>query len=347
MTENDLLLKDFRPVSMMNAKRTPITKAKFPAIDMHNHLTTIFDLERKNADPKKYLKVMDESGLAAIVNLNGGWGDKLRENINNYDRAYPGRFLTFCNLDFNLIDTPEFKTHVTTTINEGAKLGMRGIKIFKELGLVHRGKDGKIVMPDDDRLRIVWETAAKAKMPVLYHISDPKAFFQPMDGKNELIENLFINTRWHFYGSDFPAHAKLMECQEKMLTKNPDTFFILPHIACTPEDLDYASKLLDTYKNIVFDTSARINDLGRQPYTARKFFIKYADRLLWGQDGAPEHERYIISFRFLETDDEYFYFRTENTKARGRWMIYGLFLPDDVLKKIYYDNTVRVMGKLV
>ncbi|MCL2834883.1 MAG: amidohydrolase [Treponema sp.] len=154
------------------------------------------------------------------------------------------------------------------------------------------------------------------------------------------------NPGWSFYGSDFPTRDKLFECQQRMLEQNPDTFYILPHIATNPEDLEYPSKLFDTYKNFVVDLSARIGDLGRQPYTARKFLIKYADRILFGLDGGPDPERYFLSYRFLETDDEYFFYRFESEKIRGRWMIYGVFLPDDVLKKIYYDNTVRVLGSL-
>ena len=346
MTVNDLLFKDFRPKSTLKAKRTDINKAKFPVIDMHNHLTPVFSMG-VNLDPAELVKLMDDIGILAMANLNGGWGNPLHDNIKRFDQAYPGRFLTFCNIDFSLlVDIPAFNTHVKKTIKEGAKLGMRAIKIFKEVGLRYMDREGKIVLPDDDRLRIIWETAAEVNLPVLYHIADPEAFFQPLDANNERIEQLLENPRWSFCGPEFPLREKLFECQQKMLEQNPDTRYILPHIASNPEDLGYVSYLLDTYKNFVVDTSARIGDLGRQPYAARKFLIKYADRILYGLDSTPTPEAYTTSFRFFETDDEYFSDRGETSKVLRRWMIYGVFLPDDVLQKIYHDNTIKVLGKL-
>ncbi|MCL2834882.1 MAG: hypothetical protein FWD78_17055 [Treponema sp.] len=187
LTENELLLKNFRPISTLKAKRTPVCKPKFPVIDMHNHLTSIYYMTR-NTSPKEYVDIMDASGVAAIINLNGGWDNLLKENIEKFDRSFPGRFLTFCNFNYDLIDTPDFDSHVKATVSECARLGGRGIKIFKELGLKYRDKAGKLIMPDDPRLKVIWEAAAKAKIPVLYHIADPLAFFQPPDGKNERIE---------------------------------------------------------------------------------------------------------------------------------------------------------------
>ena len=346
MTRNDLLLKDFKPDSTLKAKRTEIRKAKIPVIDMHNHLTPVFNFT-SNYSPQDLIKVMDEMGIVAMTNLNGGWGDTLVDNLNRFDRAYPGRFLTFCNLDFSLMtDMPAFSTHVKQTITEGAKQGMRAIKIFKEVGLRYKDSAGNVVLPDDDKLRVVWETAAKVDLPVLYHIADPLAFFQPLTPNNERIEQLIASPHWSFYGPEFPSRDKLLECQQKMLEKNPHTRYILPHIASNPEDLEYVSHLFDTYSNFVVDTSARVGDLGRQPYAARKFMIKYADRILYGLDAPPNREMYTISFRFFETDDEYFNDRGESSDIPRRWMIYGIYLPDDVLKKIYHDNTVKVFGEL-
>jgi len=339
MTENELLLKDYRPKSTLKAKRTPIEKAKYPVIDVHNHLENINDVH-------VLVKVMDEVGIKAIVNLSGGWGEELKRNIDKFDGSYPGRFVTFCNLDFTLVDTAEFKEHVRTTIKEGVKSGIRGIKIYKELGLRYKDAKGNLILPDDDRLKVIWDTAAEENLPVLYHIADPEAFFQPLSSENERIEILLNRPNWHFYGPEFPTRDKLFECQRKLLENNPHTTFILPHVASNPEDLEYVSKLMDSYSNFVVDMSARVGDLGRQPYSARKFFIKYADRILFGLDGTPTAELYKISFRFLETDDEYFSYRLETGKMIARWMIYGIFLPDDVLKKVYYENAIRILGQI-
>jgi len=346
MTANDLLLKDFRPRNTLKAKKTDISKAKFPIIDMHNHVTPVFDMTM-DYKPEALLEVMDQLDIVAMGNLNGGWGSTLRNNIDRFDRAYPGRFLTYCNLDFSLLtDMPAFNAHVKETIREGAKYGMRAIKIFKEVGLRYKDNMGKVVLPDDDRLRVIWETAAEVGLPVLFHIADPEAFFQVPDANNERIEALFANPHWSFYGPDFPTREVLFECQQKMLEKNKNTSYVLPHIASNPEDLEYVSRLLDTYDNFVVDTSARIGDLGRQPYAARRFLVKYADRVLYGLDTTPGVEQYVTTFRFFETDDEYFNDRPETSAALRRWMIYGVFLPDDVLRKIYYDNAVRVLGEL-
>ena len=337
--ENGLLLRDYRPESTLKAKRTPIGKCRYPVIDVHNHLKKVFDID-------DVTRVMDEVGVKTIVNLDGGWGDTLRNNIDRLDKKYPGRFITFCNLDFSLIDDPGFKTHVRNTIGEGVKYGMGGVKIFKQLGLKYRDSQGKLVLPDDDRLRVIWETAAEWNIPVLYHIADPLAFFQPLSGKNERIEQLTVHPDWSFYGPEFPTREELFACQRNMLEKNPRTRFILPHIASSPEDLEHVSKLLDTYSNFTVDISARIGDLGRQPYSARKFLIKYADRVLFGLDGGIQSQRYIILFRFLETDDEYFDYREPGHNIISRWMVCGVFLPDDVLKKIYYQNALKVLGKV-
>ncbi len=337
--EGELLLKDYRPESTLKAKRVSLRKARYPVIDIHNHLKNVNDI-------KRIVDVMDEVGVTTIVDLDGGWGKTLEENIDRLGHKYPRRFVTFCNLDFSLIDEPGFNAHVRKTIREGKKNGMRGVKIFKELGLKYRDAKDKLVMPDDDRLKVIWETAAEQDVPVLYHIADPLASFQPLSGRNERIEQLLLHPDWSFYGPGFPTRDKLFGCQRRMLEKNPQTRFILPHIASCPEDLEYVSGLLDTYKNFSVDMSARVGDLGRQPYTSRRFLVNYADRVLFGLDGDIEPQRYTISFRFLETDDEYFDYRQPGHNIISRWMVYGVFLPDDVLQKIYHENALRLLGSI-
>jgi predicted TIM-barrel fold metal-dependent hydrolase len=92
--------------------------------------------------------------------------------------------------------------------------------------------------------------------------------------------------------------------------------------------------------------SGRISELGRQPYTARRFFLKYADRILFGTDQGPDLATYRLYYRFLETDDEYFNYGTSEIPNQGRWYIYGLHLPDETLKKIYFENAHRLFSPL-
>ena len=179
-------------------------------------------------------------------------------------------------------------------------------------------------------------------MPVLAHIADPVAFFKPVNGRNERYEELLHHPDWSYAKEGLYTFEELMEMQENLLLENPNTTFILPHGGSYPENLGFVSHCLDQFPNLYIDIAERISELGRQPYTCRKFFHRYQDRILFGTDAYPSQmqRRYPPYFRFLETWDEYFDYSSYNT----RWKIYGIGLEDEILEKIYYKNAERVLG---
>jgi predicted TIM-barrel fold metal-dependent hydrolase len=333
----DLKLVDWQPVSQLVTKETRILKAKFPVIDIHNHLG---DLEQT----KHYLEEMDKAGVWKCVSLDAlSKDDFYKEHIRVSKRVGGDRFMPFFRPDFSKIDEPNFGEREAKKLEEAVKLGCRGIKISKELGLGFKDKSGKFVVVDDPRIDPIWAKCGELGIPVEIHVSDPKAFFTPIDKHNERYDELGNNPEWSFNGSEFPTKMEILQARNRVIEKHPETIFIGAHFGNLPEDLAVVGTWLDTYPNFYVDIDARISELGRQPYSARRFFIKYQDRILFGTDTPCNAEAYRLYFRFLETDDEYID-PTPAHKLQGRWMIYGLYLPDMVLEKIYNKNAVKIFN---
>jgi predicted TIM-barrel fold metal-dependent hydrolase/lysophospholipase L1-like esterase len=333
----DLLLRDFEPRSMLRAETHRIDKPRFPVFDIHNHLDT--------GDAKKIIAAMDASNVRIAVNLSGGFGENLRQQIQKFAK-FPGRVITFANINWKLIDEPDFSERAVKQLEEDVRAGARGLKVFKSLGLTIKDKSGKIVPIDDPRIDPIWEKAGQLGLPVLIHVGDPEAFFTPVDKFNERYEELQAHPDWSFYGNGYPTKDAILEQRNNIVRKHPRTTFIGAHMANRPEDLKYVGSLLDRFANLYVEFGARLAELGRQPYTARRFFIKYQDRIMFGSDWEPDVEEYQIHFRFLETEDEYFDYTPNGKPDQGRWKIYGIFLPDDVLRKIYNQNALKIFPNL-
>jgi predicted TIM-barrel fold metal-dependent hydrolase len=205
-------------------------------------------------------------------------------------------------------------------------------------------ESGKILRIDDDRLAPIFEKAAELKLPVMFHTADPDAFFEPIDPRNERYEELAAHPEWAVHNSTY-SKRELLEQRNHVFDRHPQTTFVGAHLAESGEDLRYLSSLLDAHANLQVDISARTPELGRQPYSARAFFLKYADRIVFGTDLLPEIAMYRLYYRFLETADEYFEYPTHASR-QGRWNVYGLYLPDDVLKKIYHDNARKLLSNV-
>jgi predicted TIM-barrel fold metal-dependent hydrolase len=351
----DLLLKDYLPrPAVVTRDRTPM-RARVSAVDAHNHLglrgwtsvqgdpgLTVWSI----ADVPALVRMMDELNLTAIFNLDGGWGDVLQMNLDRYDRAYPGRFVTLANPDWRLIEHADFGERLARQLEESVAAGARGLKIFKALGLTIQTADDSLLEPSDPRLRPLWQAAAECDVPVLYHVADPKAFFEPLDRHNERWEELQRHPDWHFVGARFPSFNALMAQQEDMLASNSRTRFQSAHVASNSEDLAWVSGLLDRCPNLWVDFSARLGEVGRQPYASREFFTRYQDRVIFATDSAPGQAMYRRYFRFLETMDEYFpYSDPDATPSQGRYRIYGIGLSDAVLNNVYFGN-VNALYKL-
>ncbi|HQR06861.1 MAG TPA: amidohydrolase family protein [Gemmatales bacterium] len=340
----DLKLKDWEPRSMMVTKTTIVEKPRYPVIDVHNHLGG----GKQQLTPErvqKYLAEMNEAGVKTVVNLDGGWGDKLKETIAALDEAHPGRFITFALINFDGIDDDNWSERETKRLEESFQAGARGLKFHKLFGLRYRYKNGKLMPVDDAKLDPIWELCAKHKRPVIIHIADPAAFFTPLNRFNERWHELNSNPHWLFFGDPNPQRQDLLDQLHRVIAKHPNTIFVNTHFGNNAEDLVSVGEKLDKYPNMYVDIDARISELGRQPYSARKFFLKYQDRIMFGTDTTPRREAYRIYYRFLETDDEYFNC-AESHHLQGFWNIYGIFLPADVLEKVYRKNAERVFGLL-
>lgn len=336
-----LKLKDWQPKSMLKVKETKVDKPAFPAIDVHNHLGG--GKQTLTADRvASYLTEMNEAGVQTVVNLDGGWGDRLKETIAALDAAHPDRFLTFAQIDFNGIDNEDWGDREAKRLEESFKAGARGLKFHKSLGLSYRYKNNELMKVDDPKLDGIFEVCAKYQRPVMLHTADPAAFFTPLDRFNERWHELNEHPNWLFYGDKFPSREELLKQFTNAVARHPKTTFIGAHFGNNVEDLATVDEWLDAYPNLYIDIDARISELGRQPYTARKFLIKHQDRILFGTDTTPRREAFRIYYRFLETDDEYFDC-AESHHLQGFWMIYGVFLPREVLENIYYKNAEKVL----
>ncbi len=337
--KGDLVL-DYQPKSNLVQRQTTPGKPKFPVIDVHTHFSS-------DLSPTFLIEKMDKLGIRAIINLSGGYGVKLDRMLEKFSQYDYDRFIIFCNLDFSKIDDSDFSEQMVTFLSTAHAKGAKGLKIFKDLGLTLKDKTGQIVAIDDARLDPVWAKAGELGMPVLIHTADPVAFFKPTDRFNERLMQLKRHPDWSFHGAAFPKRETIIEQRNRVIARHPNTIFIGAHVGNSAEDLMILGKLLESYPNLYVDVAGRVAELGRQPYTAREFFIKYQDRILFGTDRYPGKSiqpRYKIYYRFLQTQDEYFDYYDHPFPPTGEWKIYGLFLPDEVLEKIYYKNAERLLG---
>jgi predicted TIM-barrel fold metal-dependent hydrolase len=337
-----LLLRDFHPQSMMHARVTQVERAKFPVIDVHNHINDAEDVY-EHLPPEKVIQAMDATNVRTVVILTGKWGDQLQRVVNEMVKAYPGRFMVFSQIDWSKIDDPNFSQEMVKQLDDAVSRGARGLKVLKDFGLQVRDKTGKLVAVDDARLDPVWEECGRLGIPVAIHVTDPEAFFHPLDGNNERYEELIQHPEWHFYDHGYPSKEWIIAARDRMFAKHPHTTFISLHVANWPENLGYVSALLERLPNVMVEFGARQAELGRQPRRAREFFQKYQDRIMFGTDATPGLDMYRNHFRWLETDDEYFDYW--GYPIQGRWKIYGMKLPDAVLEKVYHLNAERVFSQ--
>lgn len=343
---NELRLRDYRPRPMLRTTAHDIARAAHPAVDAHNHLGRWLTPGWSTPDVDDLLNLMDAVNVETLVNLDGRWPDELGPNLDRYDRSHPGRFVTFCQLDWSVTGADGFGERLAEQLREALEQGARGLKVWKDLGLHIRDPQGRVLPPDDARLDAVWDAAAEAGVPVLIHTGDPAAFFEPLDATNERLEELIVNPDWWFGDRDrFPAFAFLLAAFERLVSAHPRTTFIGAHVAGNAEDLAWVDRLLTSYPNLHVDIAARVAELGRQPRAARSLIMAHPDRVLFGTDESPSHRQdYGRHFRFFETADEAFDYASDPIPPQGRWTITGLDLPQEVLRSVYGDNARRLLG---
>ena len=360
-----LELSEFQPKSMLHVPESKVPRSRYPVIDVHTHLS--FRSKSTNgvglgeeleflADAGTVLPVMDRKNIRSMVNLTGSSGKGLEQAIAKFEKPHPQRFLTFTEPLWDQSSRSDYGRLQADAIASAKKAGARGLKVLKTLGLYLRENvtEGPLVKIDDRRFDSMWDACASLGMPVAIHVSDPEAFFLPTDRFNERFEELNNHPDWSFHGKDFPSNAELLQARNRVLARHPKTQFLLLHVGNDAENLPYVSECLDRYPNTSVELGARIGELGRQPRMAQRFFDRYQDRILFGTDAVPNgtdtpqqifgDQLYEIYFRFLETEDEYFDYAPAPVPPQGRWRIYGIGLPEEILRKVYYENAARLLG---
>jgi predicted TIM-barrel fold metal-dependent hydrolase len=338
-----LLLKDFDPTPMLHVAEHEVPRAKFPVIDVHNHVNDPGGIHGQEIPVSEVVRRMDVANVQKIIILTGMWGDKFQSVYDKMVKPYPDRFIVFTQIDWSKIDDPDFSQEMVAQLDDAVRRGARGLKVLKDLGLGVRDKSGNLIAVDDSRLDPIWEECGRLGIPVAIHTTDPVAFFTPVDLHNERYEELNQNPTWSFYGPKFPAKEVLIAQRNHVFEKHPQTTFLALHVANWPENLDLVSSWLDKYPNMLVEFGARQAELGRQPRRAHKFFVDYQDRILFGTDSEPETAMYANYFRWLETADEYFPYW--GYPGQGRWEIYGMELPDSVLEMVYHKNAEKMFAQ--
>nr|WP_223271841.1 amidohydrolase family protein [Algoriphagus ratkowskyi] len=335
--------EEYNPPSTLKVPEHPLKRAKFPFVDIHSHQGGV---NKEKID--LLISEMDEINMGVLVNLSGrGFGrgdsnsqqDYINGMIKEFSTHAPGRFMVFTNLNFAGFGDENWTRIAVKELEEDVAAGASGLKIFKSLGLSVTDINGKRVPVNHPALDAVWAKAGELGIPVIIHSADPAQFWDPMDANNERWLELKINPNRR-RGDDNPApFEQIMAEQHDIFAKHPETTFINAHMGWMANDLDAASAHLEKYPNVNFGIGAVIAEFGRQPRRAKEFFEKYQDRVLFGKDAYNKEEFYTY-FRVLETEDEYFpYYK----KYHAYWSMYGLGLSDEVLKKLYYKNALRIV----
>ena len=337
--EVDLRLSAFEPRAMLRAPEhlplRPLAEdPAFRAIDAHNHLDS--------TEPRDVLAIMDACGIERTLNITMKTGDAAIAILKKFHAADGDRFATMAWMDWTGIDSPSFWPQLTSQFERMVEAGACGLKLWKDLGLRLRDHTGALLHIDDERLAPLFEKAAELNVPIMFHTADPDAFFQPIDRFNERYEELAAHPDWAFLDAEL-SKPELLAQRDRVFARHPGTRFVAAHLAESGEQLDRVAAMLEAHPNVCVDMSARVAELGRQPYRARDLFVRFADRILFGADLLPDIDMYRQHYRFFETYDEYIDYPSHASR-QGRWQVYGIGLPREVLIPLYRTNAQRVYG---
>ena len=323
---------DYRPKSTLVVAEHAVPKAKYPVVDIHSHQTATAD------NMPQLIKEMDALNLRVLNNLSGGSGAPLKEKVDAIRAsAYKDRFTVFANVDFRGV-APGWGAKAAAQLEDDVRNGAIGLKIFKNLGMTATKADGTRIPVDDPELDPVWAAAGRLNIPVLIHVGEPPQFFEPPDFTNERWLELALFPSRRNYDPSKVKFEQLIAERDRMFAKHPATRFIAAHFGYHGHDLTTAAALLDRLPNVYLEVAAVLYDFGRQPRTAAAFFTKYQDRVMFGKDTYAPLE-YPYYWRVFETGDEYFdYYRDYH----AFWKLYGMDLPDAVLRKLYYGTALAV-----
>ena len=333
----EMSFEEYNPKSTLVVTENIVEKAKYPFIDIHSH-----QFKMATQDLSQLIASMDDLNMAVMVNLSGGSGEGLSNMLNNINQNYPNRFVVFANVNFQGVGNADWAENAVKNLEQDVKNGAKGLKIYKSLGLRNKDINGKRIAIDDSRLDPIWSKCGELGIPVLIHAADPKSFWDPYDSNNERWLELKTRPR-RKRSADNPAPwEQIIAEQHRMIKKHPKTKFINAHMGWYANNLQKLAELLEQMPNMYVGIGAVIAELGRQPRAAQKFFIVHQDRILFGKDSYQPDE-FPTYFRVLETSDEYFpYYK----KYHAFWAMYGLDLPDEVLRKVYYKNALKLLPGL-
>lgn len=331
-------IEEYDPKSTLRVPEHALTRAKFPFIDVHNH--------QRDVSPAKLAQLvqdMDSLNMRILVNspVGGGHGKWVANAVQAMKAHDAKRFAVMTNIDYANLEDADYPARAAAQVEADIKAGAIGLKVWKHLGMTLNDSKGRIKV-DDPRFDGVWEVCAKHKIPVLIHTADPWGLFQPMDKSNERWLELKLRANRNQSAQTKFTWEELIAEQHNLFARHPNTIFIAAHLGWLGHDLGKLGELLDRLANVYAEIGAITSELGRQPRAAHRFFVKYQDRILFGKDAYSVPEYYTY-FRLLETDDDYF---DPIRKYHGIWKLYGLALPDDVLKKLYYKNALRIFSGL-
>ena len=333
-------IREYKPRSTLVVPQHLVPRARFPVVDLHGHppaLTSSSVIDR-------VVEAMDPLNLQVMVNASGASGDRLGRQLDAIRASrHQDRFVMFTDISFRNVG-PGFGRSAAAQLEADVKAGALGVgEIGKGFGLQARKTDGTRLKLDDTELDPIWEAAARLKIPVFIHTGDPAEFFQPLDYNNERwLEMALYPDRRYFDRARFPSFDELMGERDRLLARHPATTFVLAHLGWHAQDLGRLGAMMDQMPNVYAEVGAILYDIGRQPRTAHGFFVKYQDRLLFGKDSFQPDE-YPYYWRVFETNDEYFdYYRDYH----AFWKLYGIGLPDEVLRKLYYRNALAIIPGL-
>ena len=333
----ELSFEEYNPESTLVVPGEPVLRARYPFIDIHGHQRNMPD-----QDLSPVVAAMDTLNLAIMINLSGRSGEQLKKSVRNVAEHFPNRFVVFANVDFEGVGSPNWTENAVAQLEQDIENGARGLKIYKSLGMRYKDVNGNRVAINDPRLDPIWAKCGEMSVPVLIHAADPKSFWDPFDGDNERWLELKTHPR-RKRGDDNPAPWEtIIGEQHDMFRKHPNTTFINAHFGWYANNLGALSDLMDEIPNMYVEIAAIIAELGRQPRNARAFFEKYQDRILFGKD-SWKPEEFPTYFRVLESGDEYFPY---HKKYHAFWAMYGMNLPDEILKKVYYKNALKIVPGL-
>ena len=333
----ELTFEEYNPKSTLVVPGQPIFRAKFPFIDIHGH-----QYRMPEQDLSPVVAAMDTLNLAIMINLSGRSGEQLQKSVKNIADHYPNRFVVFANVDFEGVGSPNWTENAVNQLEKDVRNGARGLKIYKSLGMRYKDTDGKRVAIDDPRLDPIWAKCGELGIPVLIHAADPKPFWEDFDKDNERWLELKTHPRRKRSNNDPASWEQIIAEQHNIFKRHPNTTFINAHFGWYANNLGRLSELMDEMPNMYVEIAAIIAELGRQPRNAREFFEKYQDRILFGKD-SWKPEEFPTYFRVLESDDEYFPY---HKKYHAFWAMYGMDLPDEILKKVYYKNALKIVPGL-